>query len=230
MCTVTYLPINKDNFILTSNRDVPYAREKAVLPQKYVENDIELFYPKDGKAGGTWIGISSKNRLICALNGGFDNHKSRESYKKSRGKIVLDLLRSDCIEIELNKIDLHDIEPFTFIIIDWNEDLKLTEFVWDGVKKHLKKLPQKPLIWSSSTLYTNDVKNMRKKWFTDWQYNHDFNQKSILKFHHKAGIGDDNIDVVLKRKMVGTVSITSVMKNEMDVNMYYEDIAIKSKK
>ena len=64
MCTVTFLPLGENNFILTSSRDVPYSREKALEPKKYAEDSVDLIYPKDGKASGTWIGTSSKNRLI----------------------------------------------------------------------------------------------------------------------------------------------------------------------
>jgi hypothetical protein len=51
MCTVTFLPVNNNNFILTSSRDVPFSREKAQFPKMYIENGIELYYPKDGQAG-----------------------------------------------------------------------------------------------------------------------------------------------------------------------------------
>ena len=224
MCTVTYLPLKWNQFILTSNRDVGYARQKALVPQKYIEDGVELFYPKDGKAGGTWIGTSSKNRTLCLLNGGFVNHRSGGSYKSSRGKIVLDLLKCENIEKELRTIDLIDIEPFTLVIVDWQTDLKLVEFVWDGSAGHLKNLPQEMYIWSSSTLFTEEMKKLRKKWFSTWKENNPIDQESIIKFHHEAGIGDPNVDVILKRKNVGTVSITSVKKDGRGLQMDYEAI------
>jgi len=224
MCTVTYLPLKNNQFILTSNRDVGYARQKALAPQEYIEDGVELFYPKDGKAGGTWIGTSSKNRALCLLNGGFVNHKSGGSYRASRGKIVIHLLKCEHIENELKTIDLIDIEPFTLVIVDWKRELKLMEFVWDGSKRHLKNLSQDMCIWSSSTLFTEEMKNLRKKWFSKWRKNNPINQESILKFHHKAGTGDPNVDVILKRKNVGTVSITSVKKDSSGLQMDYEAV------
>ena len=224
MCTVTYLPLENQKFILTSNRDVGYTRQKALAPQKYIEDGVELFYPKDGKAGGTWIGTSSKNRTLCLLNGGFNNHKSGGSYRSSRGKIVIDLLKCDNIEKELKTIDLLDIEPFTLVIVDWQLDLKLMEFVWDGSAGHLRNLTQEMYIWSSSTLFTKEMKNLRKKWFSTWRKNNRIDQESILKFHHDAGIGDPNVDVILKRERVGTVSITSIIKDAKGIQMHYEVI------
>ena len=147
MCTVTYIPTTINSFILTSSRDVPFVRKRALCPKKYLDDGVEITYPKDGQAGGTWIGYSSKKRLICLLNGGFENHYLTTSpdkkYKKSRGIIVLDLLKQTTINSALSKIDLAQIEPFTLVIVDWNNNLQLMEFIWDGKKKHLNKLPQK---------------------------------------------------------------------------------------
>ena len=224
MCTVTYLPLKNNQFILTSNRDVGYARKKALIPQEYIEDGVELFYPKDGKAGGTWIGTSIKGRALCLLNGAFVTHKTGGSYRASRGKIVIDLLKCDNIEKEIKTIDLMNIEPFTLVIADWQLDLKLMEFVWDGSERHLKNLSQEMYIWSSSTLFTDEMKEMRNNWFVQWQKTATIDQESILKFHHCAGIGDPNVDVVLKREKVGTVSITSVIKDAKGIQMHYEAI------
>jgi len=224
MCTVTYLPLGENNFILTSSRDVPYARKKAEHPKKKTEDGVELNYPKDGESGGTWIGTSSKNRLICLLNGGFYYHTSRSNYKKSRGLIVKELLKVDDIYDGLRSIDLEGVEQFTLTIVDWNNNLELIEFVWDGTKKHQKIMKQEPQIWSSATLYDREVKKLRKDWFEDWQNDNDFTQKNSLEFHHTAGIGDKQIDVLMDRGAGGTVSITSVVKRNLKVLMDYEEI------
>ncbi len=224
MCTVTYLPLGNNNFILTSSRDVPYARKKAEYPKKEVEDGVEIFYPKDGEAGGTWIGTSSKNRLICLLNGGFEYHTSRSKYKKSRGLIVKDLLKVAKIYDGLEDVDLFGVEQFTLVIVDWNTDLQLIEFVWDGATKHLKKMEQVPNIWSSSTLYDSSVKQLRVDWFNKWQKANEFTQNNILNFHHSAGIGDKHIDVMMDRGLGGTVSITSVKKENDTVLMDYKEI------
>lgn len=229
MCTVTYLPIGNQDFILTSSRDIPFARESATHPKKYKEDGVEIYYPKDGKASGTWIGVSSKNRLICLLNGGYAYHTSLTTYKKSRGLIVKSLLKEDIIRQGLEKIDLEGVEQFTLTIVDWNNELELLEFVWDGSQKHLKPLPQEPHIWSSSTLYDENVKQLRKDWFTNWQKTHDFTRENILKFHKTAGVGDKHIDVLMNRGVGGTVSITSVKKQNNSIGMVYEDILTKEK-
>lgn len=224
MCTVTYLPLSDHNFILTSNRDVPFNREKASAPQTYIEDGVQLTYPKDGKAGGTWIGFSDKKRLICLLNGGFDYHTSRSYYRKSRGLIVIELLKVDDLENALKQIDLKDIEPFTLVLVNWQKELQLYEFVWDGAKKHLKFLPETLHIWSSATLYDASVRQLRQDWFEEWLKHNDFTKDAILKFHHSAGIGDCTIDLMMNRGLSGTVSITSIKKINNSLYIDYEDV------
>ena len=225
MCTVTFLPLGENEFILTSSRDVPFAREKADSPKKTMEDGVELTYPKDGKAGGSWIGTSSKNRLICLLNGGYKNHIIKESYRKSRGIIVKDLLKANAISETLTQIDLDDIEPFTLVIVDWNDGLELFEFVWTGEKKHLINIPQIPHIWSSSTLYDDSVKKLRQDWFQDWNSkNYNYSKEQIINFHKTAGVGNPETDILMKRQKGGTVSITSISRTENKLHLIYEDM------
>ncbi len=228
MCTVTFLPLNSTDFILTSNRDEQRLRE-TLLPKKYEENGVEMLFPKDKMAGGTWIGTSSKNRLICVLNGAFVKHIRKESYQKSRGVIAKEMLQVSQIESYIQKLDLLEVEPFTMVIVDWNNTLlNLFELIWDGKTKYFSKLKNEPKIWSSSTLYKDDMKVVRKKWFQHWIANNKFTSKAILDFHHSE-IGDKEQSVLMKRSYVETVSITSVKKEVDSIEMLYEDIVHNKK-
>lgn len=223
MCTVTYLPLDNSNFLLTSNRDETPLR-KTLPPEVYVENGVEVTYPKDEVAGGTWVGKSEKNRVVCLLNGGFTKHKRNLPYAMSRGIIVKNILgANDAVEY-INRLGLNNIEPFTIVIVDWNQSLKTYELVWDGTTKHFTELPQEPKIWSSSTLYTEDMKTLRKKWFTDWlQENSDYTKENILAFHKNDTLGTPEVSPKMKRNLVETVSITSIQKKEEIVTMNYID-------
>lgn len=223
MCTVTFLPLGKNNFILTSNRDEQRLRE-TLAPKKYHENDVEMLFPKDKTAGGTWIGTSAKNRLVCVLNGGFVNHIKQESYRKSRGVIAKEILQTATFIEHIEHLNLEGIEPFTMVIVDWNDnELNLYELIWDEIKIHFTKLENTPKIWSSSTLYKNEMKETRKQWFEDWIASNEFTSTAILKFHHSE-IGDKEQSVLMKRSYVETVSITSVKKENNTIEMLYEDV------
>ena len=224
MCTVTYLPIGEADFILTSNRDEQPSR-KTIAPKEYVEDGVKLTYPKDKLAGGTWIGLSDKKRLVCLLNGGFEAYKREASYRMSRGIIVKAILKSDDFENYISTFDYKGIEPFTIVLVDWNSSLKFYELVWDGKQQHFSKLKNETKIWSSSTLYTKEEKELRKKWFQDWLVNRtEFTQEEILKFHQNSEIGTPENSIKMKRSYVETVSITSVEKSSDLIKMNYEKL------
>ena len=219
MCTVTFLPLGSNEFVLTSNRDVSYKRPVASPPEYHLEKGVKLLYPRDGKAGGTWIGSSRDNRLICLLNGGFRDHRRQEVYRKSRG------LAAENLSDSLSCIDLQGIEPFTLVLVEWEESLCLREFVWDGSLKHLKDLPLEPRIWSSSTLFDKNMRDLRREWFDSWKNESVLSPAAILNFHKKAGEGDKQVAVVLRREHVGTVSITQFVKRK-DVRVAYEALQV----
>ncbi|MCG1036197.1 NRDE family protein [Polaribacter sargassicola] len=224
MCTVTYLPLGNNNFILTSNRDETPLRN-TISPKEYFEDGVKLMYPKDELAGGTWIGLSDKDRMVCLLNGGFRNHIKKSSYKMSRGIIVKKILSSDDGVAFINNFDFTDVEPFTLILVEWKNELKTYELVWDGLLKHFRKLLQKPAIWSSSTLYTEEMKELRKDWFANWLLENDtFKQEKILEFHQNETLGNVEVSPKMKRDNVETVSVTSVEKRTSKIDMKYLDL------
>lgn len=229
MCTVTFIAKGPNDFILTSNRDEAIDR-KTRLPEVYNENGIKMAYPKDEVAGGTWIGVSERKRLVCLLNGGFVAHERKSSYRLSRGVIVKELLAAKDGIKWMEDFDFTDIEPFTIIMIEWRENLKLYELVWDGSKKHLKEMNVKTHIWSSSPLYTQTMKNIRKKWFSEFLNKRKTDSTSLFDFHLNKGIGNKDVDLQIDRGFLKTVSITQVTKNDDIILMKYRDLKTGNEK
>ena len=230
MCTVTLLPISakKNGFILTSNRDEAAKRE-ALSPDFYSENDTKMLYPKDKLSGGTWIGLSDQNRLICLLNGEFKPHIRESSYRLSRGVVVKDLLGAVSIDEAIENYNFNNIEPFTIVAVDWNSGLRFLELVWDGKIKHFKDLELKPHIWSSSPLYTLEMKRTRETWFQEFQKSNKPNAKSLWEFHTSAGIGDPEIDVIMNRGFVKTQNITQIESAQDNIEMRFMDVRDRNK-
>lgn len=223
MCTVTFLPLENQGFILTSNRDEQKGRE-TIPPKKYLENNVVMLFPKDASAGGTWIGVSDKNRLVCVLNGGFEKHIRKLPYDKSRGLISKELLQVADIKSAVYSLQLDKVEPFTMVIIDWNEkNYALYELVWDGIERHFKELDKQPRIWSSSTLYTKENALERASWFNEWLAKNTISQEGILGFHHSQK-GPEDQSILMKRLYVETVSISSILKRKNTVEFNYEDL------
>ncbi|GAA4270737.1 NRDE family protein [Aquimarina gracilis] len=223
MCTVTLIPIRENDFILTSNRDEVINR-KTLPPEFYRVNKTRMLFPKDALAGGTWIGVSDKNTMICLLNGGFEIHERQVSYRQSRGVVVKELLEADHLENAIESYDCKGIEPFTIVAVNWKSNLRLFEFVWDGFQKHFKVLDKKTHIWSSSTLYTKEMKSLRKNWFDTFESKNVITSDSLLGFHKNAGIGDKDVDLQIDRGFLKTISITQIVKNEEELSMRYENL------
>lgn len=223
MCTVTIIPKGNKDFILTSNRDEAPNRI-PVAPEFYTIKNKQLLFPKDKLSGGTWIGISENNRIICLLNGGFQIHKRKPIYKVSRGVVTKDLMVATHIVDTIKSYDFSNIEPFTIIIADWNSGLKFYELVWDEKQIHFTELPLEPKIWSSSTLYNDEMKSSRLEWFQDFKSNNDLNAKSILNFHQTAGKKYLNYGVIMDRGFVKTTSITQIEKTNTIVEMRYNNL------
>ena len=223
MCTVTFIPKSLDGFILTSNRDEAPAR-RAIEPMVYNVNGVELLFPKDEVAGGTWFGLSSKKRLICLLNGGFTAHEREDNYRMSRGSIVTDLLTSEVVLTTLDHYNFNGIEPFTIILVDWKSELVLYELVWDGSISHFSEKPLAPRIWSSSLLYSDEMKKKREAWFSEFIFNNlNPSESELLEFHKTAGEGNKETDLIMDRGFVKTKSITQLSKSK-PTTFRYEDL------
>ena len=124
-----------------------------------------------------------------------------------------------------------NIEPFTLVIVEWDFNVFGFEFVWDGRRKHFRMLSNEPQIWSSSTLYSPEVKSKRQKWFQEWRREKAMDRENLLEFHRTAGEGDPKTDVLMLRKGGGTVSITSVVKTGSTIDMAYTPVdVVKLKK
>jgi hypothetical protein len=221
MCTVTYLKSNS-GFILTSSRDEKTYRMTAP-PQWYTIGNQKLLYPKDMKAGGTWIAQSEENHSICLLNGAFSSHVKKPSYSKSRGKVVLELFDKGKPEDLWQKIDLLGVEPFTILSI---KETSFFEFRWDETKKYCKEIDANaPQIWSSATLYDLETTKEREAWFDTWLKNIPQVEPSKLFDFHTAKHSENELkNVVLKRPDgIETISITQIINHLSEPKMIYRD-------
>ena len=224
MCTVTLAPLSsKKSFVLTSNRDEAPGRG-TLPPDVYLEQGVKMLFPKDQQAGGTWIGASERKRLLCLLNGGHEKHERRSSYKVSRGAVVKDLLAAPDFSEALAAYDLSQVEPFTLVVVEWQNELQFSEVVWDAKNRSFKHLGLDSYIWSSSPLYSSEAKKERNKWFSDFRKSQEFTPENVLQFHLSAGKGDKENGVVMDRGFVRTRSISQVVLSEEKISFYYRDL------
>ena len=223
MCTVTYIPV-KDTIFFTSNRDEKSWRRSALPPAIYEYSSGKIMFPKDSDAGGTWIAAHENGNVVVFLNGGFKAHVPEPPYRKSRGLILLDIIENTTPVNCFTAINLNRIEPFTAVLWD---NKQLFECRWDGAQKHCSELDAAAnYIWSSVTLYDDQVIAKRKSWFDDFlNATPQPEQSEILGFHQFTGDGDTCNDLLMNREgKVGTVSITSVEIPPTSIEMNYLDV------
>ena len=223
MCTLTIFPVSNTDFILTSNRDESPARETE-LPEIHEYKSKRVVFPKDRRGGGSWIGMSGMQRVVCVLNGAFKAHERKPNYRMSRGVILKEFLITEQLDDDLNVFDFNDIEPFTMVVIDWLNSLRILELIWDGNTRHITEKALEPAIWSSSSLYDQKMKAERQKWFEAF-FDMEPTVTQINAFHNGAAC-ETNMDygIIMDRQFVKTTSITQICKKGDTLLMRYRDL------
>ena len=222
MCTVTYIP-TKEGCIITSNRDEKITRERALPPTEYYIEEKKIIFPKDPKAGGTWI-AHSETKIVVLLNGAQEKHLPKPNYRKSRGLVVLELISVENSLQYWESVDLTDIEPFTIILFENN---KLVQLQWNEVEKTEEVIDEKQFhIWSSSTLYFKEIREQRKTWFHNFMQNKSNpTGEEILHFHQFTESENKDFGLQINRNNVlKTISITQCQVTQNNIEMRYLDL------
>ncbi len=227
MCTVTFIPTT-DGFYFTSNRDEKASRE-TTPPMYHNVGDMELLFPKDVKAGGTWFAVNKEGRAACLLNGAFVNHTKLDTHTKSRGQILLESFYYPTAMAFSEAIKLENVEPFTLILVAYSSGIvnQFIEFRWDGEKKHLQQLSSNlPYIWSSATLYAAEIQNKRAALFTSWlEKNRSSKDKDILNFHfNKHGLKNEEAIFMSREGDLKTISISQLVVDAEKNSFNYIDV------
>lgn len=220
MCTLTYIP-TKTGLVLSSSRDELYSR--PTLPPAKRKT---LIYPKDLQAGGTWFAANQKGSLACLLNGAFEHYIPKKKYPKSRGHVVLERFNYKHPSDFWKNISLEGIESFTLICIETKPAIQIFEFIWDEITKYEQILPSdRPFIRSSATLYDENSKAERKRWFQDWiEKYQDADDRNITEFHnHPQDHSKKNSISILRENGLQTVSLSQFNLSGSQILFKYED-------
>lgn len=222
MCTVSFVR-SKDKFIITSNRDEQVIRP-AIEPRKYTVNHKNITFPKDPKAGGTWYAADDHGTVLVLLNGASEKHMMNPPYRKSRGLIVLDIISSESPIETWRQIDLDNIEPFTLVLFQ-NRDLY--QLRWNGLEKETTKLnTSENYVWSSSTLYPQEVRETREKWFYNFlETKPGITAAEMLNFHrYTEDQNPENGLVINRNNILKTLSITQSVIETDKVTILHCDL------
>lgn len=223
MCTVSFVNSYGKIFI-TSNRDEKIVRPSAIPPRNYTINGKNVIFPKDPQAGGTWYIVDEKGTVLVLLNGAAKKHQSLNKYRKSRGLIVLELISSSSPKDFWEKIDLGNIEPFTLVLY---QKKQLFQLRWNGTQKEKEKLDtNQKHIWSSSTLYSEQIRKKRADmFFTFLESKALLSESDIYQFHRYTDNEDTENGLVINRKgELKTLSITQSIIEKNKVSILHYDL------
>jgi len=225
MCTVSFVNSN-GKIILTSNRDELVERP-SLEPRNYKVGTRNVFFPKDPKAGGTWFAVAENANVIVLLNGASEKHDWKPPYRKSRGLIVLDLIGSDSPISTWQTIDLDNIEPFTLVSY---EQQKLHQLRWNGSEKESVELdPKHNYIWSSATLYPQNIRETRAQWFGQFlETKPNVNESEMFNFHRYTEDANHQNGLVMDRGFLKTLSITQTVIENNQVHLLHHDLLGKN--
>jgi len=222
MCTVSFVRIN-DAVVITSNRDEHILRENAAAPDFHVLPGKKIIFPRDTRAGGTWFAAADNGTVAVLLNGAFKKHIARPPYRKSRGLILLEMIEAGEPFSFFKELNLDNIEPFTIILY---QPGLLHELRWDGTVKHEKK-PDVfgNYIWSSSTLYSDEIIKHRENLFQQFTHSPAGITAAGIHDFHTGNNGDDENGFIINRQTgMKTFSITQAVVNCDGINFLHTDL------
>lgn len=223
MCTVSFVKTN-NKVIITSNRDEKVIRPSAIPPAKYDFNGTNLIFPKDMKGGGSWYVVSEKGTAVVLLNGAEEKHQVDSWYRKSRGLIVLEIMIEASPKDFWNHIDLVNIEPFTLVLF---QEEQLFQLRWNGkVKEKLQLDANKKHIWSSSTLYSCNIRKQREALFNSFIEDKELlSEQEMYEFHRYTDKENNENGLVINRnEEMKTLSITQAIFESGQVQVMHYDL------
>ncbi|MGB1077002.1 MAG: NRDE family protein [Bdellovibrionales bacterium] len=200
MCTVTIIR-NRNSLDLYMNRDERHERKQEKPPAHHWDNDI--LAPLDPQSNGTWIAVNTKTKNWGALLNGYTNTAPTNPIK-SRGQILLNLLKEHDPEHELQAMELNSFASFKIIV-----NAKL--FHWDGEtlkQKDFHAQNGESFFETSSSYKQNEVIEIRKTLFENWMENgKPLNENGIPALHVNPDPNPETA-ILMHRDYSRTKSIT----------------------
>ncbi|HEY1047865.1 MAG TPA: NRDE family protein [Bacteroidia bacterium] len=205
MCILTFTD-NENSKIITFTRDED--------PNRPFENmkvhSNGLICPMDLKNNGTWIGFNGQ-QISMLQNGALEKHKRKDHYDRSRGLILMDVLKGKKIEQVFLDLKGLEIEPFSLSNYDVSNNL-FTIYAYDGencvktIHNDLNKI-----INLSSTLYDNDNKIRIRKAYLELNA---YSPNDLIEFHLKYKI---NQTEGIFHPLVSSTSVTQFVVSRSEI-------------
>lgn len=212
MCIVSFYKEN-DQVLLTHNRDESIYRTASTSIEEREWEGKKYHSPVDKHKNGTWI-FYSEQYLACILNGGkIKPQVIKPTYRRSRGLILLDILRYEKVEDFIQNEDLSGIAAFTILVHDRKNEKTFLLF-WDEIQLEINDLSAQSFVFRcSTTLYSFEKMSELEKKFPKFSIS---SPDELFKLHDQIRMKPG--DVALEK---ATTSITQIFANNSSINMKY---------
>ncbi|HKI44549.1 MAG TPA: NRDE family protein [Balneolales bacterium] len=227
MCTVTFYPISDNHYYLSMNRDEARTRSRARPPEPGTSGTVSYVRPIDGDKGGTWIGVNQHGLSLCIMNWHSVKQPIGDSNEFiSRGWIIPNLMDSinleDC-DHQLKQLSLDKTKPFRLLGIQ-PSPLAAKEWSWDMHELHVRNLPVKQNIWTSSGWKPDHVHNTRKRVFDKFWHHHDLIDVGNIQTLHATQLPEPGpLAISMSHPKAMTVSNTIIELTPTETIMHYLD-------
>lgn len=223
MCTLTYIPVNNEGYLLTLGRDELLRSDMTTPPIEKKINGHNHLFPVEPVTGGTWIGISENDRAVCVIRGGKNKYQTRHPNGQALGQLIPVFFCYDSFKAFYKDYRLDDLEPFTMIAI---EKGKVTGLFREPDKIIVEEPdPRKAAIYSSANLFSNKEILERTVKFGMWINSHpEAGFDDVLELHDSYRIDREGpVRINSGRDLLSIVSITCVIRNPDSFEMTYID-------
>jgi len=220
MCTLTYR-LTDNGYELFFNRDEQRSRAQAIPPLNNL--DLNAIYPIDPVGQGTWIAVHQSGLGLALLNYYQAEKKHSTGAFRSRGELIIKLLKEPIAVIEqLKSMSLHAYQAFQLCIFP--SDLQLSNnrllcFQWDG--ESLIEVEHSLPITSSGVDYP-EVYQARKARFSQILTNEP-SRDDLIAFHDSQQ-AEGKLSVKMAREDAKTVSFSHICVDDK-VTFNYLDYA-----
>lgn len=212
MCTLTFIPEKKNEFLLAMNRDESRDRPRACAPAVFNREGIHVVHPFE-PSGGTWVATNSYGNSFALLNWYSVKSSIAPETARSRGFQVRDvsIARSpaECEE-KLNAGMLEKTLPFRMVGFFLNQQ-DIVEWRWDGQKLENLEFGWEQNMWASSGF--DEVGAQRKRRIALENLEHPQNATTtqfLRKFHSSHEPEPGPFSVCMHRDDAETVSYTEI--------------------
>jgi uncharacterized protein with NRDE domain len=224
MCTVTVVPHDLGVRLLC-NRDERRSRIPGVPPQVHELPGQRALFPVDPQGGGTWVGVNDSGLIVALLNLRPGVERRTTAPRRSRGQIVLELLRCTSARQAMTAaaaLEAELFDAFRAVIVQKGE-LVVATSTGEGPVGSTWQRFEAPVMFTSSSLSDAIVEPARRHLFErmvlqrpiDWL-------EGQARFHDHQWKHQPEISVRMERPNALTVSRTQVDVTNRTRQLLYE--------